>query len=65
MAFVLSVNGKKDLWEEISEALSAKKAELTQDDGWDKKENAAKRSWSRRGSALGPIMERLRAQNAI
>lgn len=61
----IPVNGKKDLWEEISEALSAKKAELTQEDGWDKKENPAKRSWSRRGSALGPIMERLRSQNAI
>ncbi|KMT07785.1 hypothetical protein BVRB_6g147070 [Beta vulgaris subsp. vulgaris] len=61
-------NGKKDVWEEISEALSAKKAQLTQEDSWNKKETSAKRSWSRRtlkSSALGPTMALLRAQNGV
>ncbi|CAO2840649.1 unnamed protein product [Amaranthus hypochondriacus] len=60
-------NEKKDVWEEIREALSAKKAQLTQEDKWNKKENSAKRSWSHRtlkSSALGPTIAMLRAQNA-
>ncbi|KAH9625352.1 hypothetical protein KSS87_015181 [Heliosperma pusillum] len=60
-------NGKKDVWEEISEAVSAKKAQLMQEDSWNKKEPAAKRPWSYRSvrsSAIGPTMARLRAQNA-
>ncbi|CAO2828880.1 unnamed protein product [Amaranthus hypochondriacus] len=58
-------NEKKDVWEEISEALSAKKAQLAQDK-WNKKESSAKRSWSHRtlkSSALGPTIAMLRAQN--
>ncbi|XP_021746506.1 coilin-like [Chenopodium quinoa] len=61
-------NGKKDVWEEISDALSAKKSQLSQEDRWNKKEPSAKRSWSYRtlrGSALGPTMARLRAQNGV
>ena len=54
------------MWEEISDALSAKKAQLTQEDKWNKKESSAKRSWSHRtlkSSALGPTIAMLRAQN--
>uniref|UniRef100_A0A803L0W7 Coilin n=1 Tax=Chenopodium quinoa TaxID=63459 RepID=A0A803L0W7_CHEQI len=61
-------NGKKDVWEEISDALLAKKSQLSQEDRWNKKEPSAKRSWSYRtlrGSALGPTMARLRAQNGL
>ncbi|XP_074274384.1 coilin isoform X2 [Silene latifolia] len=60
-------NGKKDVWEEITEAVSAKKAQLMQEDSWNKKETAAKRPWSYRSlrsSAIGPTMARLRSQNA-
>lgn len=60
-------NGKRDVWEEISEALSAKKAQLTQEDSWNtKKASSSNRSWTQRtlrGSALGPTMAMLRAKN--
>ncbi|KAL2903427.1 Coilin [Bienertia sinuspersici] len=61
-------NGKKDVWEEISDALTAKKAQLKQEDNWNKKQTSSKRSWSNRtlkSSALGPTMARLRAQNGV
>lgn len=61
------VNGKKDVWEAISEALSAKKAQLSQEDSWNKKKvSPSTRSWSQRtlrGRALGPPMAMLRAPN--
>ncbi|KAJ8438551.1 hypothetical protein Cgig2_024640 [Carnegiea gigantea] len=60
-------NVKKDVWEEISEALSAKKAQLTQEDSWNKKKvSSSNRSWTQRtlrGSALSPTMAMLRAKN--
>ncbi|KAK9675514.1 hypothetical protein RND81_11G011700 [Saponaria officinalis] len=60
-------NSKKDVWEEITEAVSEKKAKLTQEDSWNKKQDApVKRPWSYRSlrsSAIGPTMARLRAQN--
>ncbi|CAO2829353.1 unnamed protein product [Amaranthus hypochondriacus] len=58
------VNGKKDVWEEISEALTAKKALLTQEDNWNKKPSSAKQSWSHRtlkSRSLGSTMTMLRA----
>ncbi|XP_022151777.1 coilin [Momordica charantia] len=61
-------NGKVSAWDEISEALSAKKAELSQNDGWNQEESSGRRSWSHRGlrgSALGPVMALLRAQNEL
>lgn len=63
-----SGNGKVSAWDEISEALSAKKAELSQNDGWNQEESSGRRSWSHRGlrgSALGPVMALLRAQNEL
>lgn len=59
------VNGDVNMWDEISEALSAKKALLSQEDGWQNHEISHKRSWSLRGSALGPTMAILRAQNEL
>ncbi|XP_030545044.1 coilin isoform X1 [Rhodamnia argentea] len=62
------VNGRVDVWEEISEALSAKKAQLSQQDNWTMKESSGRSSWSfraLRGSALGPTMALLRAQNGV
>lgn len=61
-------NGKVDVWEEISEALSAKKAQLSQQDNWTMKQSSGRSSWSfraLRGSALGPTMALLRAQNGV
>lgn len=62
-------NGKKiSAWEEISEALNAKKAQLVQVDDSNKAESSGRSSWSNRalrGSALGPTMARLRCQNGI
>ncbi|XP_038892498.1 coilin isoform X2 [Benincasa hispida] len=61
-------NGKVSAWDEISEALSAKKAELSKNDGWNQEESSGRRSWSYRalrGSALGPTMALLRAQNEL
>lgn len=61
-------NGKTNVWDEVCEALSAKKAQLSQEDNWTKKGGSSGRSWpyrALRGSALGPTMARLRAQNEI
>lgn len=61
-------NGNVNMWDEISQVLSAKKAQLSQEDGWNKKESSRKNSWSYkalRGSALGPTMAILRAQNEL
>ncbi|GAV74936.1 hypothetical protein CFOL_v3_18416 [Cephalotus follicularis] len=61
-------NGQLDAWEEISQALSAKKAQLSQEDDWSTKESSGRRSWpykAFRGSALGPIMSLLRAENGL
>eukprot|EP00262_Sarcandra_glabra_P022216 TRINITY_DN9774_c0_g1_i2.p1 TRINITY_DN9774_c0_g1~~TRINITY_DN9774_c0_g1_i2.p1 ORF type:complete len:532 (+),score=94.80 TRINITY_DN9774_c0_g1_i2:79-1674(+) len=62
-------NGEKtSSWEEISQALNAKKAQLLQKDGWSAKENPVKSAWSykaMRGSALGPTMALLRSQNNL
>lgn len=76
-----SGNGKVTAWDEISEALSAKKAELTKNDGWNREESSGRRPDGRnqeessgkrsrscralRGSALGPIVALLRARNEI
>lgn len=64
----LAVNGQINAWEEISKALSAKKAQLSEEDSWRKKETPGKKSWSYkglRGSALGPTMALLRAQHEL
>lgn len=61
-------NGKVSAWDEISAALNAKKAELSKNDGWNQEESSGRRSWSYRalrGSALGPTMALLRAQNEL
>lgn len=70
--YIFVENGKVDVWEELSTALSAKKAELAQEDNWNKKKSSpgssSTSSWSYRalrGSALGPTMARLRAQNDL
>ncbi|KAG7591483.1 Coilin N-terminal domain [Arabidopsis thaliana x Arabidopsis arenosa] len=74
----LKLSANKDLqtpikvnpWEELSEALSAKKAELSQaNNGWNKKgSSSGGGSWSYkalRGSAMGPVMNYLRSQKEI
>ncbi|VVA13303.1 PREDICTED: coilin [Prunus dulcis] len=61
-------NGKVSAWDEISQALNAKKAELSQSDGWSRNEGSVRNSWSYRGlrgSALGPIVARLRTQSGL
>ncbi|OMO60278.1 Coilin [Corchorus capsularis] len=61
-------NGVVDAWEEISQALSAKKAELSKEDGWSRTDSSGKGSWSYRAlrrSALGPTMALLRSQNGV
>ncbi|XP_048319187.2 coilin isoform X1 [Ziziphus jujuba] len=62
-------NGKKiSGWDEISEALNAKKAQLSQVDHWNETEGSGRSPWSNRalrGSALGPTMARLRCQNGL
>ncbi|RXH72170.1 hypothetical protein DVH24_033708 [Malus domestica] len=59
-------NGKASAWDEISQAFNAKKAELSQEEnGWSKNDGSVRSSWSYRGlrgSALGPVVARLRAQ---
>ncbi|CAL1395338.1 unnamed protein product [Linum trigynum] len=59
----------KNPWDEISQALSAKKAELSQEDNnWTVTESSGRNQWSfkaLRGSALGPTMALLRSQNGI
>lgn len=61
-------NGEASAWDEISEALNAKKAQLSQENGWSKEESSGKSAWSYRalrGSALGPTMALLRAQSEL
>lgn len=61
-------NGKVNAWDEIDKVLSAKKAQLSQEDGSSKKESSGRSPWSYkalRGSALGPTMSFLRAQNNL
>ncbi|XVE85180.1 hypothetical protein DITRI_Ditri17bG0070900 [Diplodiscus trichospermus] len=61
-------NGVVNAWEEISQALSAKRAELSKEDGWSQADSSGKSSWSYRAlrrSALGPTMAFLRAQDEI
>ncbi|PKI77112.1 hypothetical protein CRG98_002615 [Punica granatum] len=63
-------NGGGNVWEEISQALSAKKEQLSHEDRWRQKGTTTKgpppSSYrGLRGSALGPIMALLRAQNAM
>ncbi|TKY47696.1 DNA ligase isoform X2 [Spatholobus suberectus] len=61
-------NGEVNVWDEINEALKAKKAKLSQEDGWSKGESSSTRSWSHRAmrcSALGPTMAFLRSNNGL
>nr|XP_027096364.1 coilin-like [Coffea arabica] len=56
-----------NIWEQLSEALNAKKEELSQGNSWDKA-SSGKSSWSYRalkGSALGPTMALLRSKNKL
>ncbi|KAJ6719658.1 COILIN P80 [Salix purpurea] len=58
-------NGKHNLWEETSQA---QKAWPSQEDSWKKPESSGRSPWSYkalRGSALGPIVALLRAQNEL
>ena len=68
VAIFLVANGAVNAWEEINEALSAKKAELSKEDDWSQANSSGRSSWSYRAlrrSALGPTMAFLRAQNEI
>ncbi|KAJ4961277.1 hypothetical protein NE237_021187 [Protea cynaroides] len=59
--------GQGNLWEEFSQALCKKRAQLLQD-RWTKNESSGKGGWSfkaLRSSALGPTMAILRAQKEI
>ncbi|KAL1186403.1 hypothetical protein V6Z11_A01G176000 [Gossypium hirsutum] len=61
-------NGAINVWEEINQALSAKMAELSKEDGWSRADSSGRSAWSFRAlrrSALGPTMAFLRAQNGI
>ncbi|KAG6713859.1 hypothetical protein I3842_05G174000 [Carya illinoinensis] len=61
-------NGEVNAWDEISQALNAKKVQLSEEDGWRKEESSGKSGWSYRAlrsSALGPTMAILRAQNGL
>ncbi|CAH8382933.1 unnamed protein product [Eruca vesicaria subsp. sativa] len=63
-------NGKVDPWEELSNALSAKKAQLSQtNNGWNKKASSSGVStWSSkalRGSGMGGVVSYLRSQKEI
>ncbi|XVF02580.1 hypothetical protein REPUB_Repub04eG0186900 [Reevesia pubescens] len=61
-------NGVENAWEEISQALNAKKTELSKEDSWSQADSSGRSSWSYRAlrrSALGPTMSFLRAQNGI
>ncbi|KAF8390521.1 hypothetical protein HHK36_025048 [Tetracentron sinense] len=58
-------NGEVNMWEEISQALSEKKSQLLQKDGWPKKESLGRNPWSYktlRSNGLGPTMALLRTQ---
>ncbi|KAJ6903876.1 hypothetical protein NC651_021138 [Populus alba x Populus x berolinensis] len=61
-------NGKRNPWEEINQALTAKKELLSQEDGWKKTESSSRSPWSYkalRGSSVGRTIALLRAQNEI
>jgi len=62
-------NGEVNVWEEINKELEAKKAKLSQDNGWNSRgESSNTRSWSHRAmrcSALGPTMAFLRSNNGL
>ncbi|XP_004502385.1 coilin [Cicer arietinum] len=61
-------NGEVNVWDEINEALKAKKAKLSLDNGWGKEDSSGNKSWSQRAlrcSALGPTMALLRSQNGL
>lgn len=64
----LSTNQQVNGWEEIAKALNAKKAQLSQKENSGKKEGSRRgslpyKAW--RGSALGPTMALLRAENQL
>lgn len=60
-------SGEVNVWDEINEALKAKKARLSQGDCWKKDDSSSNRPWSQRAkcSALGPTMALLRSQNGF
>ncbi|KAL1289939.1 coilin isoform X2 [Arachis ipaensis] len=61
-------NGAVNVWDEINEALTAKKTKLSQANCWRKEESSSSQSWSQRAlrcSALGPTMALLRSQNGL
>jgi coilin len=63
-----SENGKHNPWEETNQALTAQKAWLSQEDSCKKPESSGRSPWSYkalRGSALGPTVALLRAQNEL
>lgn len=66
---VLVGNGEVSVWDELSQTLNEKKAQLSKEqDGWRDNEFSGKSSWSYRalkGSALGPTMALLRSQNKL
>lgn len=60
-------NGDVNLWDHLSEALNAKKAELSAENNWSKG-TSSRSAWSYRalrGSALGPTMALLRSKDRI
>lgn len=68
MWILFTENGEVNVWDQINEAIEAKKAKLSQEDGWRKDESSGTRSWSYRAlrrSALGPTMAILRSQNGL
>jgi coilin len=63
-----SENGKHNPWEETNQSMTAQKAWLSQEDGCKKPESSGRSPWSfkaLRGSALGPTVALLRAQNEL
>ncbi|KAJ6890190.1 coilin-like isoform X1 [Populus alba x Populus x berolinensis] len=61
-------NGKHNPWEETKQALTTQKAWLSQEDSCKKPESSGRSPWSYkalRGSALGPTVALLRAQNEL
>ena len=61
------VEKEVNAWDEISQAISAKKEQLIQENGWNK-ESSGRGPWSYRAlrsSVLGPTMAILRARNDI
>ncbi|CAM8980018.1 unnamed protein product [Rhodiola kirilowii] len=64
-----SANGAvANTWDDVIQVLSSKKLELLAKENGQEKQNSGKSSWSyraARGSALGPLMARLREQNEL